>query len=88
MHCLAEAERQIGDEVNRRDNLEHRQLCDGRERVRIELQRARAGPGAADVNVFQSKLYELTDPSCAIDMGNDFDQEIRTTQRSRDSRMV
>ena len=34
MHDPAETERQVGDEVERRDNLEHRQLRQQRQGVR------------------------------------------------------
>ena len=77
MHDLAEAEGQIGDEVDGRDDLEHRQVGDRRQRVRIKLQRARPRPGAAYLDVLKPVFDKLADACGAIDVRNDLDQEIR-----------
>ena len=39
---LAEAKRQIGDDVGGREDFEHRQFRDGSERVGMQIERARA----------------------------------------------
>ena len=77
MHDLAEAEGQIGDEVDCRDDLEHRQVGDRRQRVRVKLQRARPRPGATYLDVLEAVFDELADPRGAINVRNDLDQEIR-----------
>ena len=79
MHDLAEAQRQIGDEVDGRDDLEHRQVGDRREGVRVKLQRTRPRPGAAHLDVLKPVFDELADARCAIDVRNDLDQEVRST---------
>ena len=46
MDDLAQAERQVGEDVHGRHDLEHRQLGDRRQRVRVQVERAGPGPGA------------------------------------------
>ena len=56
---LAEPERQVGDDVRSRDDLAHRQVGDRRERMRPEVERRRAGPGAFHDDVLQPVVDEL-----------------------------
>src|SRR5712691_11669448 len=78
---LAEAEGEIADHVDRADDLEHRQLGDRRERVRVELQRRRAGPGALERDIFEVIFDELANSRLAVDVRDDLEQEIRRGQR-------
>src|SRR5262249_41990229 len=50
---FAEAEREVANEMNGRDHLEHRQLCDGRKRVRRERNRRGTCPGALERHVLE-----------------------------------
>src|SRR5690242_4785428 len=51
VHDLAQAERQVGDDVDAGDDLEHRQLGHRGQRMRVQLERGRPGPGAFDSDV-------------------------------------
>ena len=59
MHDPAETERQVGDEVERRDHLEHRQLSNRRQRVRHQSESRGPGPGALQDNVLKIVLDQL-----------------------------
>src|SRR5215468_5351478 len=50
---LLQAERQIGENVDGRDNLDDRQLGDRSQRMRGQRQSCRAGPGTLQRNVLQ-----------------------------------
>ena len=78
---LAEAERQVGDDVRRRDDFEHRQLGDRRQRVRMKLKRAGPGPGALQVDILKVVLDQLADARRAVDMRNDFQEIVRRLER-------
>ena len=51
MDDLTERERQVGDEVHRRDHLQDRQLRDRRQGMRPEAQGGRTSPGALQLDV-------------------------------------
>ena len=53
---LAEAEGQVGDDVDARENLEDGQLGHGGQRVRTEIKRRRPRPRAFDRNVVEVVL--------------------------------
>src|SRR5262249_15656927 len=62
VHDLAEAERQIRENVDCRDDLEHRQLGDRRQRMRGQRQSRGTGPGTLQRNVLQIIFHELAHP--------------------------
>src|SRR5262249_60970460 len=64
----------------RRNDLAHRKIGDGRERVRLELERGRAGPGTFDDDVFETIIDELEDAGAAVDMGDDLEQIVWLAQ--------
>src|SRR5215475_1777059 len=68
VHDLAEAERQIRENVDCRDNLEHWQLGDRGQRMRGQRQSRRASPGALQRNVFEIIFHELAHPRAAVDV--------------------
>src|ERR1700730_1895682 len=78
---LAEAEGEIADHVDGGNDLEHRQLRDRRERVRVERQRRRTGPGALERDVLEVIFDDLADPRAAIDVRDDLEQKIRGGER-------
>ena len=51
MNDLAETEREVGEDVLRRDEFQDRQLGDGGQRMRYQRQRPRSRPGPFDGNV-------------------------------------
>src|SRR5262245_34627063 len=53
VHDFAEAERQVRENVDGRDNLDDRQLRDRGQRVRGQRQSRRTGPGALQRNVLE-----------------------------------
>jgi hypothetical protein len=78
---LAEWERQIGDEVHRRDHFDDRQLRDGGQCMGQEAQRCRTSPGPLQMDIFQVVFDELADAWRAVDMGDDLEQEVRLPAR-------
>ena len=81
MDDFAERERQVRDEVHRRDHFEDGQLRDWGQRMRPEAQRGRTGPGPFQIDVFQIILDELADARRAIDVGNDLKEKVRFRER-------
>src|SRR5215468_10085912 len=68
---FAEAEREVANEMNGGDQLEHRQLCDGRERVRRERNRRGTCPGALERHVLEIVFDQLADSRAAVDVRYD-----------------
>src|SRR5215469_16146779 len=81
---LAEAEREIANEMNRGDDLEHRQLGDRGKRMRAERNRARPGPRPLERHVLEVIFDELADARAAVDVRNDLEQKIRRRERGAD----
>src|SRR5215831_8612676 len=81
---LAEAERDIANEVNRGHDLEHGQLRDRGQRVRRERKRRRARPRALERDVLEIIFDDLADPRAAVDVRNDLEQKVRGRERSAD----
>src|SRR6516162_7290736 len=81
---LAEAERDIANQVNRGHDLEHGQLGDRGERMRRERKRRRACPRALERNVLEIIFDELADSRAAVDVRNDLEQKVRGRERSAD----
>src|SRR5262249_13607714 len=88
VHDLAEAERQIRENVDCRDDLEHRQLGDRRQRMGHQRQSRGTGPGALQCNVLEMILHELAHPRAAVDVRDDLQQEIREVERGFDGLQV
>src|SRR5262245_11720853 len=84
VHDLAEAERQIRQNVECRDDVNYRQLRDRGERVRGQRQSGRAGPGALHEHVLEMIFYELAYTRAAVDVRDDLQQEIRHRERGLD----
>ena len=57
MHDLAEGE--VADHVYRRDDLEHRQLRDQRQRMRCQRERGQPGRGALDCHVLEDRTIRV-----------------------------
>src|SRR5215470_11827709 len=81
MHDLAKSQRQVAQNVHGRDNLKHRQFSHRRHRMRVERQRARAGPRTLDRDVLEIILDQLANARAAVDMRDDLQQEIRRGER-------
>src|ERR1700730_17861383 len=79
---LAEAERDIANEVNRGHDLEHGQLGDRGEGVRRERKRRRARPRALERDVLEIILDELADSRAAVDVRDDLEQKVGGRERS------
>jgi len=54
-----------------RDDFEHRQLGDRRQRMRPKIERAGSGPGALERDIFKMVFDEFTDPRRTVDMRYD-----------------
>ena len=85
---FAEAEREVGHDVGRGYNLEHRQLGEGRQRVRTQLERAGSDPGALHLDIGEVVLDQLANAWAAVDMRDDFEQVIRRLERGTHRRQV
>ena len=81
MDDLAQTEGQVGDEVGGRQDLEHRQLRDGRQRMGVKIERTGTDPGTLQLDVFEAVFDQLADPRGAIDVWNDLEQEVRGFER-------
>src|SRR5262245_25461828 len=84
VHDLAEAERQICNNVDSRDDLEDRQLGDRRQRMRGQRQSRGTGPGALQRYVLKLIFHELAHARPAVDVRDDLEQEIRQRHRGFD----
>src|SRR4029077_15063551 len=85
---LAEAKRQIGDDVGGREDFEHRQFRDGSERVGMQIERARSGPSALQIDVLKVIFDELADPRAAVDMRYDLQEKIWRLERGLDGGVI
>jgi hypothetical protein len=63
-----------------RQHLQHRQLGDRGQSVRVQVERRRAGPGALHGHVLEIIAHQLADPRAAVDMRDDLEQEVRRRQ--------
>src|SRR6266446_6896843 len=81
---LAEAERDITNEVNRGYDLEHGQLRDRGEGMRRERKRCRPRPRALERDVLEIIFDELADSRAAVDVRDDLEQKVRGRERSAD----
>src|SRR5215831_15683351 len=88
VHDLAEAERQVRENVDCRDDLDDRQLGDRGQRMRGQCQSRGAGPGALQRNVLEMVFHELAHARAAVDVGDDLQQEIRQRERGFDGLQV
>src|SRR5215813_7696461 len=79
---LAEAERDIANEVNRGYDLEHGQLRDRGEGMRRERKRRWSRPRALERDVLEIIFDELADSRAAVDVRNDLEQKVRGRERS------
>src|SRR6516164_11775601 len=84
VHDLAEAKRQICENVDCRDNLDDRQLSDRSQRMRGQRQSCGAGPGALERNILEIIFHELAHARAAVDVRDDLQQEIRHRERGFD----
>src|SRR6516165_23396 len=73
---LAEAKRQIGDDVGGREDFEHRQFRHGSERVGMQIERARSGPSALEIDVLKVVFDQLADARTTVHMRYDLQKEI------------
>src|SRR6516165_5256975 len=73
---FAETKRQVGDDVGGGYDLKHRQFRDGSECVGMQIERARSGPSALQIDVLKVVFDQLADPRAAVDMRYDLQQEI------------
>src|SRR5579864_8213621 len=67
VYDLAETQGQIGDDMQRRNDFEHRQLGDGREGMWVERERGRTGPRALHLHVLKIVLDQLANPRPPVD---------------------
>src|SRR5262245_15114572 len=74
VHDFAEAERQIRENVDSRDNLEDRQLGDRGQRMRGQRQGCGPGPSALQRNVLEIIFHELAYARAAVHVRDDFQQ--------------
>src|SRR5215813_11602687 len=73
---LAEAKRQIGDDVGGREDFEHRQFRDGSERVGMQIERARSGPSTVQIDVLKVVFDQLADARASVHMRYDRQKEV------------
>ncbi len=65
----------------RTDHPLHRQIGDGRQRVRMQFERGRARPRAEHAHVAQEEAHELTHARRPVDVRNHFQQVIRRLRK-------
>src|SRR6516162_559539 len=85
---LAEAKRQIGDDVGGREDFEHRQFRHGSERVGMQIERARSGPSALQIDVLKVVFDQLADARATVHMRYDLQKEIWRLERSLDGWVI
>src|SRR5260370_31955922 len=88
VHDVAETEREIGENVGCRLDLQHRQLGDGCQGVRGQRQGCGAGPYSLQNDVLEMIFDELADARGAVDVRNNLQQEIRCLKQSHGMRQV
>jgi hypothetical protein len=76
VHNFAQAERQVGKDVDRGHDLEHGQFRNRCQGVRTELQRGRPGPGTLYRDILKVIFDQLTNSRRGVDMWNDLKEEI------------
>jgi hypothetical protein len=56
--------------------------------MRMKLKRAGPGPGPLQVDILKVVFDQFADARCAVDMGNDFQEIVRSLERGRNRRGV
>ena len=84
MHDLTQPERQIRDQVRRRDHVPDRQIGDRRQSVRMKLERRWSRPRTLQHDVFEMVANKLADPWQAVDVWDDLQEEARFVERPHD----
>src|SRR5215471_3421267 len=85
---FAETKRQVGDDVGGGEDFEHRQFRDGSERVGMQIERARSGPSALQIDVLKAVFDQFADPRAAVDMRYDLQKEIWRLERRFDRGVI
>src|SRR6516225_9315560 len=85
---FAETKRQVGDDVGGGYDLKHRQFRDGSECVGMQIERARSGPSALQIDVLKVVFDQLADPRAAVDMRYDLQEEIWRLERGLDGGVI
>src|SRR5262245_60779935 len=65
-----------------------RQFRDGSECVRMQIERARPGPGALQLDVLKVVFDQLANPRAAVDMRYDIQKEIWRLERGLDGDVI
>jgi hypothetical protein len=71
---------QLGDDMGSRDDLEHRQRGNRRERLGMQVERTRTAPGAFDGDLGQAIAHEFADARRAVDVRDDLQQLARRSE--------
>jgi hypothetical protein len=77
---LPQTKGEIADEMHGRNDLEHGQFGNRRERVGDQGERRRARPRALERDVFKTILDQFANSRSAVDVGNDLEQKVRRRQ--------
>src|SRR5690349_19167465 len=88
IHDLAKPQGQIAQDVHRGKNLQDRQLGDRCHGMGAERQCARTGPCALDGDVLEVIFDQLANAGAAIDVRDDFQQEVGCRKRRLDRRLI
>src|SRR6185312_11503827 len=81
VHDIAEAERKVSKDVDRGHDLDDRQLGDGCQSMRRQVQAVGPGPLAFYSDILKMKFDEFADARCAVDMRNDLEEKVRRCKR-------
>src|SRR5262249_16798045 len=84
VYDFAQPERQIGDQVSRRNHVPDRKTGDRRQRMGMKLECCWSRPRTLQHDVFEIVANELADPRRAVDVWDDLQEESRLVERPHD----
>ncbi len=76
MHHAAKSKCEVSLDVDRRNDLDHRQVGNRRERMWVQVESRGTASCPFQLNVLQVITDELADARAAIDVGDDLQQKV------------
>jgi hypothetical protein len=76
VHDLAERKREIGDDVDPRNDFQHWQLGKRSQRVGEQSELSWSSPGALQIDIREVVFDQLADARRTVDMRYDLEQEV------------
>ncbi len=76
MNDFAQSQGEIGENMDGRNDFQHRQISNRRESMRVEFQCGRSYPGAFQMHVLQVILDQFADARRAVHVGDNLEQVV------------